>query len=414
MTDRLSNDLAALRIARESGAPPSPWPKRLIILAVLVAIGWGSWRFGYPMVEARVFKPEVEVTQIVIVSPSQAEAKLTSTGYVVPQRISRVGAKTPGRIKKMHVAEGTRVQAGMVLAELEGADLRAQLQTAKARVLTARAQVQKAKAELADATQKAKRERKLAVAGVGAAAAAEDLEARVLPAQKDVAAAEAAVRAAEAEVASIEVSLDYLTIVSPISGIVTSKPSQEGELVGIQAASLVEITDFDSLLIETDVPEGRLHLIKPKTETEEGDPCEITLDAFPTERYLGSVVEIAPKINRAKATITVKVAFDEPNARALPDMAARVTFLSERPDKADMDEPARVIVPEIALTERDGNQVVFVLEDGTAKMHPVELGDAIGTGFELRKGPPAGAIVVRDPSSALFDGQKVKQKGEST
>jgi RND family efflux transporter MFP subunit len=366
------------------------------------------------MVEARVFKPEVEVTQIVIVSPSQAEAKLTSTGYVVPQRISRVGAKTPGRIKTMHVAEGTHVEAGMVLAELEGADLRAQLHTAKARVLTARAQVQTAKAELADATQKAKRERKLAVAGVGAAAAAEDLEARVLPAQKQVAAAEAGVKAAEAEVASIEVSLEYLTIISPIAGVVTSKPSQAGELVGIQAASLVEITDFDSLLIETDVPEGRLHLIKPKTETEEGDPCEITLDAFPTERYLGSVVEIAPKINRAKATITVKVAFDEPNKRALPDMAARVTFLSERPDKADMDEPARVIVPEIALTERDGNQVVFVLEDGTARMHPVELGDAIGTGFELRKGPPAGAIVVRDPSSALFDGQKVKQKGEST
>jgi RND family efflux transporter MFP subunit len=414
MNDRLSNDLAALRIARESGAPPSPWPKRLLILAVVAALAWAAWRFGYPMVEARVFKPEVEVTQIAIVSPSQAEAKLTSTGYVVPQRISKVGAKTPGRIKVMHVAEGTRVEAGMVLAELEGADLRAQLHTSKARVLTARAQVQTAKAELADATQKAKRERKLAAAGVGAAAAAEDLEARVLPAQKQVAAAEAAVKAAEAEVASIEVSLEYLTIISPIAGIVTSKPSQAGELVGIQAASLVEITDFDSLLIETDVPEGRLHLIKPKTETEEGDPCEITLDAFPTERYLGSVVEIAPKINRAKATITVKVAFDEPNKRALPDMAARVTFLSERPDKADMDEPARVIVPEIAVTDRDGNQVVFVLEDGTARMHAVELGEAIGTGFELLKGPPAGAMVVRDPSTALFDGQKVKQKGEST
>jgi HlyD family secretion protein len=414
MTDRLSNDLAALRIARESGAPPSPWPKRLLALAIVVAIGWAGWTFGYPMVEQRVFKPEVEVTQILIVSPSQAEAKLTSTGYVVPQRISKVGAKTPGRIKKMNVAEGQWVEAGVVLAELEDADLRAMLATAKARVAMARAQVQTAKAELADATQKAKRERKLAAAGVGAAAQAEDLEARMPPAQKQVAALEAAVKAAEAEVETIEVNLQYQTVISPIAGMVTNKPSQVGELVGIQAASLVEITDFDSLLIETDVPEGRLHLITPKTAEHEGDPCEITLDAYPTERYLGTVVEIAPKINRAKATITVKVAFDEKNSRALPDMAARVTFLSKRPDKAEMNEPARVIVPEIALTERDGNQVVFVLEDGTAKMHPVELGEQIGTGFELRKGPSAGALVVRDPSSALFDGQKVKQKGEST
>jgi len=414
MTDRLSDDLAALRIARGPGAPRSPWPKRLLVVAVLAALGWAAWAFGYPMVEARVFKPEVEVTQILIVSPSESQAKLTSTGYVVPQRISRVGAKTPGRIKVMHVREGERVTPGMVLAELEGADLRAALHTAQARVLTARAQVQTAKAELADATQKAKRERKLATQGVGAAAAAEDLEARVLPAQKQVSAAEAAVKAAEAEVTAIEVNLDYLTVISPIGGVVTNKPSQVGELVGIQAASLVEITDFDSLMIETDVPEGRLHLITAKTEDHPGDPCEITLDAFPTERYLGSVVEVAPKVNRAKATVTVKVAFDEPNARALPDMAARVTFLSERPDKDQMNEPARVIVPEVALTERDGNPVVFVLENGTAKMELVELGDQVGTGYELRKGPPAGAVVVREPSSALFDGQKVKQKGEST
>lgn len=414
MTDRLSNDLAALRIARESGAPGSPWPRRLLVLAALVAVAWGAWKFGYPLVEARVFKPEVEVTQIVIVSPAQAQAKLTSTGYVVPQRISRVGAKTPGRIKVMNVREGQHVEAGTVLAELEGADLRAQLNTAKARVLTARAQVQTAKAELADAMQKAKRERKLATQGVGAAAAAEDLEARVLPAQKTVAAADASVKAAEAEVATIEVSLEYLTIIAPISGVVTAKPSQSGELVGIQAAALVEITDFDSLLVETDVPEGRLHLIKPRTDDAPGDPCEITLDAFPTERYLGYVEEIAPKVNRAKATITVKVAFEEPNARVRPDMAARVTFLSERPNPEQMNEPARVIVPEIAIAERDGAQVVFVLEDGTVKMQPVELGDQVGSGFELRNGPPAGATVVRDPSSALFDGQKVKQKGEST
>ena len=122
------------------------------------------------------------------------------------------------------------------------------------------------------------------------------------------------------------------------------------------------------------------------------------------------------RLSRLLASLSsqVKVAFDEPNTRALPDMAARVTFLSERPDKAQMNEPARVIVPEVAVTERDGNQVVFVLEDGTARMELVELGEQVGSGYELHKGPPAGAILVREPSSALFDGQKVKQKGEST
>src|SRR5262249_49166906 len=146
MPDQLSNDLAALRITRDSGAPGSPWPKRLVILAVVAAIAWAGWTYGKPMVEAKVFKPEVEVTQIVVVSPAQAQATVTSTGSVVPQRVSKVGAKSPGRIKAMKVKEGDVVTEGQVLAELEGADLRAQLSAAKAKVLTARAQVQTAKA----------------------------------------------------------------------------------------------------------------------------------------------------------------------------------------------------------------------------------------------------------------------------
>ncbi len=407
MSDQLSSDLAALRINRESG-PPSPWPKRATILAAIGLAGLAAWTYGRPAIEARVFKPEVEVTQIVVVSPAEAQAKLTSTGYVVPQRTSKVGAKLPGRIKKINAVEGQHVRAGDVLAELEDADLRAQLNAVKARALSARAQIQTAKAELADAQQKAKRERRLASQGVGAAAVAEDFEFRVPVVQKQVAAAEAAARAIEAEAESLEVNIAYLTIVAPMDGVVVGKPAGLGELVGVQAMWLVELADFGSLLVETDVPEGRLHLIQPKS------PAEIVLDAFPSERFAGTVKEISPRVNRAKATVTVKVAFDDPGERVLPDMAARVSFLSERLAPEMEREKPKVIVPATAITERDGNQVVFVVEDSTIKMRQVKLGDEVGSGYELIDGPPAGANVVREPASTLVDGQKVKQKGEST
>lgn len=407
MSDQLSSDLAALRIQRDAG-PPSPWPKRLLVLAALGAVGFAGWTYGRPAIEARVFKPEVEVTQIVVVSPAEAQAKLTSTGYVVPQRVSKVGAKIPGRIKTMNVAEGVMVHAGDVIAELEDADLRAQLNTVKARALSARAQIQTAKAELADAQQKAKRERRLATQGVGAAATAEDFEFRVPVVQKQVAAAEAAARAIEAEAESLEVNLTYLTIIAPMDGVVVSKPAGVGELVGVQAMSLIELADFGSLMVETDVPEGRLHLIELE------GPAEIVLDAFPSERFAGTVKEVSPRVNRAKATVTVKVAFDNPGERVLPDMAARVSFLTERLAPEMEREKPKVIVPAIAIAERDGNKVVFVIEDGAVKMRPVELGDEVGSGFELIDGPPAGANIVREPASTLVDGQKVKQKGEST
>ena len=408
MPDQLSNDLAALRISRDSGAPGSPWPKRLAILAIIAALGWGAWTYGKPMVEAKVFKPEVEVTQIVVVSPSQAQAKVTSTGYVVPQRVSKVGAKSPGRIRAMHVKEGDKVKEGQILAELEGADLRAQMAAAKAKVLTAKAQVQTAKADLADATQKAKRERKLATTGVGRTADAEDLEFRVGTMQKQVLAAEANVKAALADVETIEAQVGYLEIVAPMAGTVVAKPAQVGELAGIQASSVVELADFDSLMVETDVPEGRLHLIELE------GPAEIVLDAFPQDRFRGRVKAVTPKVNRSKATVTVKVAFEGPADKVLPEMAARVSFLSEELQPEEMQEPPRVIVPAAAIAERDGAQVVFVIEDGTLKSTPVKLGEAFGTGFELLDGPPAGANVVREPDSTLSDGQKVKQKGEAT
>ena len=408
MADQLSADLASLKIQRGPGGPASPWPKRMLWVAILGAAGWAAWTFGKPALESRVFKPEVELTQIVVVSPAEAQAKVTSTGYVVPQRVTKVGAKTPGRIKSMKVVEGQVVEAGSVLAELEGADIRAQLASAKARVLTARAQVQTAKAELADATQKAKRERKLAVQGVGAAATAEDLEFRVTAVQKQVGAAEAGVHAARAEVDNFDVQIGYLTITAPMAGTVVAKPAQEGELVGMQALALVELADFGSLMVETDVPEGRLHML------EINDPCEIVLDAFPSERHTGRIAQISPKVNRAKATVTVKVAFSDATPRVLPEMAARVSFLVAALDPEQRKEPARVIVPGNAIAERDGNKVVFVLEDGEVRMRTVELGEAYGSGFELLQGPPAGAQVVREPQDQLQDGQKVKHKGEAT
>jgi RND family efflux transporter MFP subunit len=394
MSDQLSSDLASLRIARDESPPSSGWLRRLVVLAVLAVGAAAAWKYGKPLVEAKVMRPEVEVTQIVVITPAEAQAKLTSTGYVVPQRVSRVGAKMPGRIKEMHAHEGKQVKAGDVLAELEAADQRAMLQTAKA--------------ELADAQQKAKRERKLAQQGVGTAAAAEDLEFRVVAVQKQVEAAEAGVKAAKAEAEAIEVNIGFYTITAPMDGTVVAKPAQVGELVGVQAAALVELADFTSLMVETDVPEGRLHLVQLE------DPCQIVLDAYPTRTYRGRVEQITPKVNRAKATVTVKVGFEGGAEGVLPDMAARVSFLAGEPDPALADVPPKVIVPAAAIDERDGTRVVFVLEDDTVRMQPVELGEPVGSGFELLAGPPAGATVVREPPGSLEDGQKIKRKDEST
>src|SRR5690606_10913834 len=127
--------------------------------------------------------------------------------------------------------------------------------------------------------------------------------------REQVNAANAEVKAAQALVAALRVNLDSYVVKAPISGTVVNKPPEVGEFVGPQPAGVavdmggVEIADFSSLMVETDVPEQRLSLVKI------GGPAEIVLDAYPDRRYRGKAVEITPKVNRANATVTVKVAF---------------------------------------------------------------------------------------------------------
>ena len=186
------------------------------------------------------------------------------------------------------------------------------------------------------------------------------------------------------------------------------------ELAGVERAfaivtdvSLLELGDLsqESLVVETDVPEGRLSRVRV------GGPCEIVLDAYPSQRRRGQTLEILPRVSRAKATVAVKVRFADDVAGVLPDMAARVNFLSKELSRETLAQAPKVLLPAVALAERGGAKVVFVYNKDTARVHSTQvvLGAALGGGFELTAGPPPGTRVVRDPAPTLSDGQRVQE-----
>jgi len=400
----LTEDLASLKIQREVN-PNRGGPLRAIITAVVVlGVCAAGWLFGYPLVEARLFKTEVKLTEISMVSPAQASVTVTSTGYVVPQTISKVGAKIAGRVAKVRVKEGAAVKAGDVLAELEATGQQSSIAAASSRVLAAQARVDTARANLGETQQLLERDRALFERGAIGKAVVDDLVARQRSLEQAVKAAEAEARASQAEVNPLKVTLQDLTIVAPIDGTVINKPIQIGELVGPQN-NIAEIADFKSMLIETDVPEARLYLIKP------GSPCEIVLDAYPGKRYRGATFAIGKKVDRAKATVAVKVKFVDNMEGVLPDMSARTSFLSEEVSAEAISEKPKKVVPSDALTERAGNKVVFVVNEGVVKMAPIKVGPAFANGFELVEGPPPGTRVVAQPPAQLTDGQRIKEKG---
>jgi RND family efflux transporter MFP subunit len=400
----LTSDLASLRIQREDDPNrPRPFRSVLYVIAVVAALGVAGF-FGYPAIQARIFKTEVSLTEIAMVSPAQASVTVTSTGYVVPQIISKVGAKVAGRVAKVRVREGSAVKTGDVLVELETTSERGSVAAAGTRALAAQARVETARANLAEIQQQVERNRALVERGALGKATLEDLEARAKALQQGVRAAEAEARASQAEVTPLRATLTDLTITSPIDGTIITKPVQVGELVGPQN-NIAEIADFSSLVIETDVPEARLYLIKP------GSPCEISLDAYPDKRYRGATREIGRKVDRAKATVTVKVNFVDPMEGVLPDMSARTSFLSQEVSADSIKEKPKKIVPGDAIADRNGGKVVFVVVEGVVKMAPVKLGAPFGQGFELVEGPAPGSRVVAHPTPELSDGQRIKEKG---
>jgi HlyD family secretion protein len=403
MNDRLSADLASLRIDRSGPRPPNKLLRGLAALVAVVAIGTAGVKVGQPWLEGQVFKVEVAVTEVSAISPMQAQIDLMATGYVVPQVTAKVGAKVVGRVTKAEVREGQTVKAGQVLLELDAADQAAAVASARARAAAASAKVLTVKAQRAEVDGEFKRQRHLAESGAAARATADDLERKLVSLDAQIKAAEAEVVAANAEAASLATGLKNLVVASPIDGVVMTKPAAVGDIAN-PGAPLVELADFGTLMVEVDVPEGRLALAKT------GGGCEVALDAMPDQRFRATVMEVGPRLNRAKATATVKVKLDAPPPELRPEMSARVSFLAKPLDPAALKAPPKIVVPQAAVVDRAGGKAVWVVDGGKARLVSVELGEPFGTGFVLKQGPPPGTRLVKNPPKELSDGKAVKEK----
>jgi RND family efflux transporter MFP subunit len=335
--DRLSAELASLRIGREA-AIVTP-PRRAFSRVAVLALAAGGVVAGVSLTfrsGAFAGDREVQLAEIAQVSPTQPHLDLTSTGYVVPQVAVDVSSKVTGRVARANAREGSRVASGEVVFELDPVDERASVAAAEARVAAARARVAAAKAQLAEVDQQLDRERRLVEKGAVPPATVEDLAAHAASLREQAAGSRAEVGVAVAEAAASATALTNMVIRSPVDGVVLTKPLQPGDIV-TAGQPMARIADFSSIVIETDVPEARLHLVRP------GGPCEVVLDAFPEVRWRGEVVETSPQLNRAKAAATVKLRLLDRDDSVLPEMAARVSFLDAPLDRggAGVRRPTR-------------------------------------------------------------------------
>ena len=395
-------DLAKLRIDRSAAPIVRRRRRKWIWLGILVAIAvaGGGWLLLQPRTVT------VQTTPIVTAYPSQQFVVLNSTGYVVAQRKAAISSKATGRLEWLGVAEGSRVKAGDVIAQLDNRDVAAQSQSAIANVRAAQAALEQAQAEERDAVAQHKRNIDLVAKGFVSQSATDTSKARADRAVAGVANARAALAAAHANARNAEVALDYTVIRAPFDGVILSKSANVGDMVTPFSSAtdskgaVVTMADMSTLEVEADVSESSLAKIHVDM------PAEITLDALPNDRFRGRISRMVPTVDRSKATVMTKVKFDTIDPRVLPEMSAKVSFLSQEVTP-DQQKPLTAVSAD-AFAQRDGRTVVFVVRDGKALAVPVTPGAKIGDLTAVSGDLKSGDRAVLRPDDKVTNGVLVK------
>ncbi|WP_233392836.1 efflux RND transporter periplasmic adaptor subunit [Roseateles caseinilyticus] len=391
----------------ERGGGPPKWVWGAVAGAVVLALAGGAaWWFlaGHKPV------PVQTATVRANGQGASADAVLQATGYVTARRMATVSAQITGTLTQVLIDEGFKVHKGQVLARLDDTGLKAALAAAEAQVRTAQANTGQLRAQLAQAEADARRQAELAASGMTTRQTQEQTATAVKAYTAQLEAAQRQVEAAQAQVRQAQVNFDYATVRAPFDGVVTARAAQVGEIIsplsaggGFTRTGVGTIVDMDSLEVNVDVNEAYIAQVRPDM------PCEAVLDAYPDWKIPARVVAVIPSADRGKATVKVRVALDQKDERVVPDMGVRVSFLAARP-KAEAKPVPGVLLPPDALVQRDGAQVVFVVQDGRAEQRTVQLGADVGKFKLATSGLKAGETVVVSPPAELKQGSTIATK----
>jgi membrane fusion protein (multidrug efflux system) len=291
----------------------------------------------------------------------------TVAGVLQPIRSVGVNAQIGGALLSMRVEEGDVVREGQVLAEIDARELNAQLRSAEANLALARSTAERSETLFKD---------------------------RVVTAaeyERD----RAAYEAAQASVDALKLRVAYAAVRAPVSGVITDKRAEAGDVVGAQAR-LFTVADISTLVVLIQVSELDI------TGLSEGQTAAVTIDAIGPTRFDGRIRRIFPAADSVTRMVPVEVALTGSAVRQLkPGYLARVTVrLGER--------PGVLLAPVSAVVGSRDARAVFVVRDGKAERVNVRVGQASGDVVEVLEGLNAGDSVVAVGAEQVRDGAEVR------
>jgi HlyD family secretion protein len=399
--------LDQLRIERRPESEPSAWrwlgPVILVVVAAVAA-------FYFWFNSAAVAKVRTSVVREL--KSQVAGTVLNASGYVTARRQATVSSKFTAKVTQVLIEEGMVVDTGQVLARLDDSNISADFDLAQAQLVSAQKGLKETETLLNEAKINYDRSRRLVEQGL--ASEAELDRGRALAGSL---AAQLERKRADVDVAARQVDiyrqqLEDAIIRAPFAGVIVAKNAQPGEMIspisaggGFTRTGIGTIVDMSSLEIEIDVNEAYINRVSA------GQEVVATLDAWPDWKIPCHVIAIIPTADRQKATVEVRVGFNELDPRILPDMGVKVAF-QESDQTATGTSPltGAVLVPGNAVRRQSGRDFVLVVHGGEVERRAVATIGKRGSDILLSSGLTPGEIVVIEGPADLADGDRVEER----
>jgi len=333
--------------------------------------------------------------RIAAVNRGALEETITVTGDVEALHKVKLVSKLPGWIDELRVEECDEVKKGQVIAIIDHEKIQAEVERAEAAVAVAKANIKSADVKVADALREKKRMEKLFKEGAtneqNADRAQTAYDAAV--AQREL--ADANRKEAEAALRLAQVRRDDATVKSPITGVVSKKLLDQGNMVG-KDDGIVMVVNVSSVKILADVSERYLSKLRVGETV-----ARIAIDSLPGESFTGKVHKIYPSLDASTRSARVEIRVKNDSRRLMPGMYARVTLVLDR--KADA-----IVAPVSAVVTNHDGMFVYILASDTARAKPVRLGIRSGDRAEIVSGLSEGEQIVVDGQNNLIDGSRVR------
>jgi RND family efflux transporter MFP subunit len=325
---------------------------------------------------------------------------LSVVGNLIGAATVEAVPKVSGRLESVMVRLGDRVSRGQTLAKVEDREIEEQVKQARASFDVAAATIRQREADLKLAQTNLDRSRNLFERQLIPRQTFDDTDAKYQAALAALDLARAQYAQAQARLDELNINLANTVISSPVSGFVGKRALDPGAWVTPNSA-FISVVDIGIVRLVANIVEKDLRRISA------GIKADVSVDAFPGEKFEGHIAHVAPVLDPATRTAQIEVEIVNANFRLKPGMYAKVDFTVEHKENT-------LIVPANAIVDVNGAKGVFLPDEGdVAKFQPVTLGMTNPSQVEIASGLSEGMRVVTTGSAALRDGDRIMLLGQN-